>query len=99
MAETVRTNPQQTFDEVVVMDADAEAMLNDFLTSRQDAGAAKKAHAANKKRVEQLVDKEGWKNGQIIRIGPHNLKIDETSESDVPGHHRGKKRRIRLVKG
>ena len=99
MAKTVGTNPQQTFDEVVLMDADAEAMLDDFLTSRQEAGATKKAHDANKKRIELLVDKEGWKNGQIIRIGPHNLKIDEMNESDVPGHHRGKKRRIRLVKG
>lgn len=92
----VTSDEQMDFQEKVIDDADFVAFLDDFFTTRKENTEAKKAHDANKKKLEEWADKEGWKIGDLVRVGPYRIKVGETEASTVPSHERGARRRLTL---
>ena len=79
----VSSDEQMGFTEKVVDDDDMVVFFDDFMETRREASETKKAHESNKKKFEDLIDREKWGIGDVVRVGPYQITITETNASTV----------------
>ena len=92
----VEDQPQTSMDDITVEDDDIEKFLKDFIDTGDAFNTSRKDHEANKSKLAELVDREGWKIGQTIRCKQFMLTITEAESVHVPAHDRSGGRRLKV---
>ena len=79
----IHDEQQLQLDEIVVEDADIQEALSDYVDSKREASQANKVVGGYKKKVEAIIEQEGWKENQRIRVGPFVITITPTSAAAI----------------